>query len=125
MWDALAPVMDGTMVDLKCLDPAIHQQMTGRSNEPVLDSIRYLHERGLLYEVRLLLVPGVNDAPGLLDRTAQWLADVDPTMRVQLTGFRHHGVRSHDPPLRDATPAFLEAHAERFRSVASFDLCVV
>jgi len=125
VWDLLAPVTDGAMVDLKCLDPAIHERMTGRSNEPVLESIRYLHERGLLHEVRLLLVPGINDAPDLLERTARWLADVDPTMRVQLTGFRHHGVRPHDPPLVDATPASLDAIGDRFRAVAPFDLCIV
>ena len=124
-WDLLAPVMDGAMVDLKCLDPAIHERMTGVSNTAVLESIRHLHARGLLYEVRLLLVPGVNDDPDLLDRTARWLAEVDPTMRVQLTGFRNHGVRAHEPPLVDATHEALEAHAARFRAVAPFDLCVV
>ena len=124
-WDLLAPVMDGAMVDLKCLDPVIHERMTGQPNDAVLASIRHLHDVGLLHEVRLLLVPGVNDAADLLDRTAVWLAAIDPAMRIRLTGFRGHGVRPHDPPLVDATAALLDAHAARLRAVSPFELCVV
>ena len=34
VWDDLAPVIDGAMIDLKCLDPAIHLEMTGQPNAP-------------------------------------------------------------------------------------------
>jgi len=108
VWDALLPVTDGFMVDLKALDPLVHRRLTGRGNDLVLDSIRYLHERGRLYEVRLLLVPGFNDSPDQLDRTAAWLAELDPDQRVVVIGFRPHGVR---PPLADlpeAGPEVLE-----------------
>lgn len=124
-WEMLAPVTDGVMVDLKCLDPAIHETMTGQRNDQVLASIRQLHGLGLLHEVRLLLVPGVNDDADLLDRTARWLADVDPRLRVQLTGFRGHGVRTHDPALADADAGAMAAHAARFEAIAPFDVCVV
>ena len=42
VWDDLAPVMDGAMIDLKCLDPAIHREMTGEPNDQVLASIEHL-----------------------------------------------------------------------------------
>ncbi|MDO8364439.1 MAG: radical SAM protein, partial [Actinomycetota bacterium] len=77
-WAELAPVTDGVMVDLKCLDDDIHRSMTGQPNEQVLASIRQLHDLGLLYEVRLLLLAGVNDEPELLRRTGRWLASIDP-----------------------------------------------
>jgi pyruvate formate lyase activating enzyme len=124
-WHLLAPVMDGAMIDLKCLDPDIHQHMTGMSNEPVLASIRQLHSMGLLYEVRLLLLAGVNDDPALLHRTAEWLASVDPTMRVKLIGFRHHGARPHDPPLVEPTTGSLDAAASILADVSPFDICVI
>ncbi|MEI7547497.1 MAG: radical SAM protein, partial [Actinomycetota bacterium] len=81
-WDLLDPVLDGAMIDLKCLDPAIHVSMTGRPNDEVLASLRQLHALGKLYEVRLLLLAGVNDDPALLRRTGEWLAALDPQMRV-------------------------------------------
>ncbi len=125
VWDRLAPVMDGVMVDLKCLDPEIHEAMTRQPNDAVLASIRCLARIGLLEEVRLLIVAGSNDAHELLERTANWLAEVDPAMRIKIIGFRPHSVRPHDPPLVAPTPDALEAAAKVFRVAARFDVCVV
>lgn len=124
-WTSLLPVMDAAMIDLKCFDPEIHCTMTGQPNDQVLDSIRYLASVDRLHEVRLLLVPGVNDDPSLLDRTARWLADLDPTMRVKLIGFRKHGVRPATRRLVEPTPEQMRAYEDIFRTRAVFNLCVV
>lgn len=125
VWDDLAPVMDGAMIDLKCLDPDIHREITGHPNDQVLASIRHLRQLGLLYEVRLLLMAGVNDDPHLLTRTGEWLAAVDPTMRLKVIGFRAHGARPHEPALVEPThDAVLEA-ADLLRTVAPFDICTI
>jgi len=108
VWDELLPVTDGFMVDLKALDPEVHRRLTGRANELVLDSIRYLHSRGRLAEVRLLLVPGFNDTREQLARTADWLAALDPELRVVVIGFRRHGVRDPYADLPEAGPEVLD-----------------
>lgn len=123
-WRRLAPVTDGTMIDLKCFDPEIHRAMTGQSNQPVLDSIRLLHDLDLLYEVRLLILDGVNDDPDLLGRTAEWLASIDTEMRVKVIGFRQHGARPHTPPLAEPTHDRLTV-AAAYLQVAAFDVCVI
>jgi len=125
VWDDLAPVMDGAMIDLKCLDPDIHLEMTKQPNHEVLASIEHLQQLGLLYEVRLLMMAGVNDDDELLLRTAQWLAAVDPSMRVKLIGFRGHGARPHEPPLVEPTHAALLHAADLLWSVASFEICTI
>jgi YjjW family glycine radical enzyme activase len=124
-WTSLLPVMDAAMIDLKCLDPEIHRSMTGQSNEKVLDSIRYLASLDRLYEVRLLLLPGINDDPALLDRTALWLADLDPTMRVKLIGFRHHGVRPTTTGLVEPTKEQMSSYHDTFATRGLFSLCVI
>ena len=124
-WDELAPLLDGAMVDLKCIDDTIHRQMTGQSNREVLASIEHLHRLGLLYEVRLLLIAGVNDDPGLLATTARWLADVDPTMRLKVIGFHLHGSRPQQPPLVEPTLAQLERAVQVFTEISPFDVSMV
>jgi pyruvate formate lyase activating enzyme len=124
-WDLLDPVMDAAMVDLKCVDDDLHRRLTGASNAPVLASIRELAARGKLFEVRLLLVAGVNDSDELLARTGQWLAGVDPRLRVKVIGYRDHGVRPSPVPLREPTAAQRAHYADVLRSVADFDLVVV
>jgi pyruvate formate lyase activating enzyme len=113
VWDELLPVTDGFMVDLKALDPDVHRTLTGRGNELVLDAIGYLHEHGRLAEVRLLLVPGYNDSPDQLARTAAWLADLDRYLRVVVMGFRPHGVRE---PWASSIPAATPDLLERARA---------
>ena len=125
VWDRLVPVMDGAMIDLKCLDDEIHRSMTGQSNAEVLVSIERLHRLGLLHEVRLLLLAGVNDDLSLIRRTAQWLAGIDPTMRLKVIGFRAHGARRHDPPLVEPTPDSLRAAAGVLADTAPFEITVV
>jgi pyruvate formate lyase activating enzyme len=123
-WHRLAPVMDGAMIDLKCLDEGIHVQMTGQSNAPVLRSIELLAGMNLLYEVRLLILHGVNDGRSLLHRTGQWLASIDPAMQVKVIGFRAHGARPHDPELVEPTVGDLTAAAANVQ-VAALNLCIV
>lgn len=94
VWDVLAPVTDGVMLDLKAFDPALHVQLTGQPNDPVLDSITYLASLGLLYETRLMLVADVNDSDVQLQATAEWLTAVDPEMRVKINHFHAHGTRA-------------------------------
>lgn len=125
VWERLAPVMDGAMIDLKCLDPQIHKSMTGQPNDEVLETIRYLHAIGKLYEVRLLLLPGVNDDPEMLHGTANWLADVDPQMRLKLIGFRPHGVRPNERELVQPTPEHMDRYRETFEHRAQFNICSV
>ncbi len=124
-WDRLAPVMDGAMIDLKCLDDDRHVEMTGQSNDRVLASIEHLAAIDRLYEVRLLVIAGVNDDPALLERTAAWLAGVDPAMRVKVIGFRPHGVRPHDPPLTAPSAEALHDVADTLSRTAPFDVAIV
>lgn len=124
-WDALAPVLDGAMIDLKSLDPVRHRALTGEGNDEVLSSIRRLHELGLLHEVRLLLVEGHNDDPELVAATARWLADLQPTMRIVLIGLRTHGIRPTEAPLRETSAQVLDRTADTLRRAADFELQVI
>lgn len=94
VWTALAPVTDGVMVDLKALDPARHEVIAKASNAPVLASISQLAAIGRLAEVRLLLIPDVNDSPANLRDVGEWLAGIDQNIPVRLNRFGRHGVRS-------------------------------
>jgi pyruvate formate lyase activating enzyme len=125
VWDRLAPVMDGAMIDLKCFDSAIHLAMTGQPNDQVLASIVHLRRLERLHEVRLLLLAGVNDDPELLRRTAEWLAAIDPRMQVKVIGFRARGARPHDPVLVEPGREALVAAADLLRAVAPFEVTIV
>lgn len=125
VWDRLLPVMDGAMIDLKALDATTHLELTGADNGPVLDTIRYLAEWQRLYEVRLLMIPGMNDSLDAVEKTARWLYDIDPGMRIKLIGFRPHGVRSQYSGIPAADPTYLEQLAGIIRDTGFSELVIV
>jgi pyruvate formate lyase activating enzyme len=124
VWDRLLPVMDGAMISLKALDPDTHIAITGEPNTKVLDSIRYLAEWDRLWEVRMLMIPGRNDDPAEVQRTAEWLRDVDPSLQIRLVGFRNAGVRSDYSFIPDADPDHMAHLADIIRQVGFDDLIV-
>ena len=104
VWEVLATSMHGAMVDLKALDPEVHVTLTGRGNDRVLASIADLSRRSRLHEVRLLVVPGVNDSTEQLVATARWLGALRPVPSVVVQGFRHDGTRPAARAWPEATP---------------------
>ena len=125
VWDRLLPVTDGTMVDLKAFDPEVHFRLTGTSNTGVLTSIRHLAGRGKLYEVRLLLVPGINDSAAQLRETADWLLSVDPLVRIKVIAFRRHGVRASARTWPEATAQQRDDWCDVLREAGVRDLVLV
>jgi len=89
--EMMLPVTDGFMVDLKAFDANDHTRLTGHGNSPVLETIRFLSGRGKLYQVRQVIVPGVNDTAEQVAETASFLHAIDPAIDFRLLRFRPHG----------------------------------
>lgn len=114
VWDRLAPLMDGAMVDVKALDASTHRLLTARDVSPVLASVDHLASIGKLAELRLLVMGGYNDSPDDLDRYAEFAGTHAPGVPVRVMGFRHHGVRPEGLHVAQTTPEDVERIAERF-----------
>lgn len=91
--EPLLPLLDGALVDLKAYAPAVHRSLTGFDNAAVMDTIRYLHDHGVLYAVRQTVIPGVNASEEDMAGTARFLAGIDTRIRLRLLRFRPHGTR--------------------------------
>ena len=91
--EALCAVTDMFMVDLKAVRETAHRRLTGQTNARVLGSIRFLAERGKLYQVRQVIVPGVNDRPEDAEILARTLREIDAGISLRLLRFRAHGTR--------------------------------
>ena len=59
--DAVIPYTDTFLYDVKAIEDAVHRRCTGRSNQRILDNLRYLDSRRCRIEIRVPYVPGYND----------------------------------------------------------------
>ena len=84
--DYLRPWVDLYKVDLKSFDDRHYRQLGGRL-EPILDTIRRLHEMGFWVEIVTLLIPGFNDSRDELTRLTEFVAE-----RVARHPVARHGV---------------------------------
>ena len=99
----LRPWVDLYKVDLKTFNDHQYRRLGGRL-EPILETIRRLHESGFWVEIVTLLVPGFNDSEDELKRMADFLASVSPALPWHVTAF-HRDYKMTDPP--DTTPQTL------------------
>jgi len=73
-WEAMEPALDWldlVLCDIKHMDPAVHERLTGRPNTRILDNLRAMDARGLPIRLRLPLIPGLNDSEDNLRATGE------------------------------------------------------
>jgi pyruvate formate lyase activating enzyme len=82
----LRPWVDFYKVDLKSFDDRHYRELGGRL-EPILDTIRRLHDMGFWVEIVTLIVPGFNDSADEARRLTEFIASVSPDIPWHVTAF--------------------------------------
>jgi pyruvate formate lyase activating enzyme len=82
----LHPWIDLYKVDLKSFDDHHYRQLGGRL-QPILDTIRSLHQMGIWLEIVTLLIPGFNNSDDELRNLTTFLSDVSPDIPWHVTAF--------------------------------------
>ena len=93
--DYLTPWIDLYKVDLKSFNDKQYRKLGGRL-QPILDSIRALHARGLWVEIVTLLISGFNDSDEEITSLTEFIASVSPDIPWHVTAF-HQDYRMLDP----------------------------
>lgn len=104
----LRPWIDLYKVDLKSFDDRHYRQLGGRI-QPILETIRRLHEMGVWMEIVTLTIQGFNDSDEEMKRMAEFLAGVSPDLPWHITAF-HKDYKMTDP--EKTTPETLMRIAE-------------
>ena len=67
--------MDAANVDLKAFSEEFYHRLCFASLAPVLETLKFLRETGVWFEVTTLLIPGENDSDAEIHRAAEWFAE--------------------------------------------------
>ena len=117
-FEAVLPVTELFLFDLKQMDPERHRRCTGVSNERILENLRRLSDTGKEIEIRMPLVPGFNDEEENLEAAGRFLAGLKPLRGVRILPYHSFGrskyrAIGHPDTMPDVAPPSSEqlAHA--------------
>ncbi|MCL4466880.1 MAG: glycyl-radical enzyme activating protein [Chloroflexi bacterium] len=78
------PYIDLALYDLKHMDPGEHKRHAGATNDLALRNLRRLSKSGVPIEIRIPLIPTVNDSPAHVEAIGRFLASLDNIVGVRL-----------------------------------------
>lgn len=85
--NTMAPLMDAANVDLKSFRDATYRLSCGARLEPVLETIRAMHEHHIWIEITTLLIPDLNDSNEELEEIADFIAETGPEIPWHISRF--------------------------------------
>ena len=114
---------DLLLVDIKHIDNKYHKVLTGRSNENILDMIRYLSDIKKPIWIRHVLVPERSDKDEYLTRLADFIHSLDNVEKVEILPYHTLGVHKYEAmeqeyklkDVKENTPEQLEKATEVFK----------
>jgi pyruvate formate lyase activating enzyme len=84
----LLPHLDAVKVDLKSFNEETYTKLIGGKLEPVLDTIKTIHQTGTWLELVYLVVPGYTDNLQEIKQMCDWiLANVGPNVPLHFSRF--------------------------------------
>ena len=109
----LLPYVDLLLYDVKHIDSRKHKEHTGASSRLALENLKKVGQYGVPVEIRMPIIPGINDAEAEILRAAEFLSAVRGIERVQLLPYhrlgeskyrrlgREYKLPEQEPPARD------------------------
>jgi pyruvate formate lyase activating enzyme len=93
--DRIRDEVDLFFFDLKHMDPEKHREMTGVSNDLILDNLRRLAETDSRIQIRVPAVAGVNDGLAHTRRMADFLAALPAIKDISLLPYHSMGSQKY------------------------------
>ncbi len=80
--------VDYVLVDLKMMDPELHERYCGKTNAPILENISQVKKSDIPFTVRIPVIPGVNDTDENFRKTAEFLEGSPTLEKVELLPYQ-------------------------------------
>jgi len=119
--EEVLPYADLVLYDLKHMSAEEHRRHTGASNELILENLRRVSGWGAAIEVRMPIIPGINDSREDVESAARFLGALGTIRAVRLLPYHPYAGSKYRHLGRENTmPDVAPPGAERMRQVAEW-----
>ena len=127
--DEIRGDVDLFLYDLKLVDDARHREVTGVSNERILENLQSLSHRGEHILLRVPVVPGVNDDAASVRAIGAFAASLPALEGIELLPYHKIGRDKYERlgkgcPMPEVAPPAADRIQEIRDELRSFGLCV-
>lgn len=88
--EKLKPYLDAMNIDLKSFSDSFYKKVCKARLQPVLDTIKKVHELGIWLEITTLVIPGKNDSDKELKQIADFIASISKDIPWHISAFYPH-----------------------------------
>mgnify|MGYP005629501587 FL=1 len=95
VFESLLPYIDLVLYDIKHIDGNSHRTHTGSHNERILENLKRLGDTGTPIEIRMPVIPTINDDEQDIEETARFLAGINGITRVEVLPYHKLGAAKY------------------------------
>jgi len=115
--DTLLEYTDLVLLDIKHIDDKEHKKLTGHSNKNVLEFAKYLSEKAKPMWIRHVVVPGVNDKKGYLEKLGEFIGSLKNVKALDVLPYHDMAIPKYENlgieyPLKGVPPLTKEQAVE-------------
>lgn len=88
--------MHHVFLDMKHMDERIHRDLTGVSNEIILQNAQHIHDTGVSLTIRIPVIPDINGTPENFSATADFLKTKLPHASLELLPYHDLGKEKYE-----------------------------
>ena len=88
--------VDLVLLDVKQINPARHESLTGRSNTQTLKTAQWLEDAGKPFWLRYVLVPGISDFEEDIRTLGEHFKDYKMIQRVEILPYHTLGIHKYE-----------------------------
>lgn len=84
----LCEQLSGVKIDLKAFTEKFYKEMCSGKLEPVLETLKLLKNKGIWFEIVVLIIPTLNDGVDEITRMSEWIArELGPDVPIHFSRF--------------------------------------
>lgn len=129
-WSCLKEILeysDHVFFDVKHMDSKRHQELTGVRNEVILHNLKKTSEIHPSITVRIPLIPGYNDEPENIRKTAEFVCELKNIYKIEILPYINFGISKYEMlgvtyKLLDVKPPSSVLIRERVNIIRSYGL---
>jgi pyruvate formate lyase activating enzyme len=118
--DKVLPFTDTFLYDIKAIDEDVHIKCTGKSNNIILENIRYIDKMGKKIEIRIPYVPNYNS--NQIEKISEFIKELKNVIKVRVLPYHNFaGSKYFSLDMENTMPETLPTDEEIKKAQALFD----